>query len=161
MCWLFSFPSLEKNEKEQVTQVKCPHKIKNTPWISFRNNCYTFMITKNRWREMKSQEAHHLCKKMSKFLFTLWVLKTYKLRREELQIWVAVLKGQQTQQLGSVQHLGACTSDALPDAVCTCTALIRNVWEGIGYELLNSESFNKLKMPVLFYIKSGDFKQFV
>uniref|UniRef100_A0A8V5GL26 Lymphocyte antigen 75 n=1 Tax=Melopsittacus undulatus TaxID=13146 RepID=A0A8V5GL26_MELUD len=52
---------------------KCPHKIKNTPWISFRNNCYTFMITKNRWREMKSQEAHHLCKKMNSEAFVLSV----------------------------------------------------------------------------------------
>lgn len=64
---------LEKTEKEQVTQVKCPHKIKNTPWISFRNNCYTFMITKNRWRELKSQEAHHLCRNMSKYFVILQV----------------------------------------------------------------------------------------
>uniref|UniRef100_A0A8C3LHA1 Lymphocyte antigen 75 n=1 Tax=Chrysolophus pictus TaxID=9089 RepID=A0A8C3LHA1_CHRPC len=67
------YSSEKKNEKEQVTQVKCPHKIKNTPWISFRNNCYTFMITKNRWREMKSQEAHHLCKKMNPEAFVLSV----------------------------------------------------------------------------------------
>uniref|UniRef100_A0A8C0BWH6 Lymphocyte antigen 75 n=1 Tax=Buteo japonicus TaxID=224669 RepID=A0A8C0BWH6_9AVES len=65
------YASEKKIEKEQVTQVKCPHKIKNTPWISFRNNCYTFMITKNRWRELKSQEAHHLCKKMNPEAFVL------------------------------------------------------------------------------------------
>lgn len=68
-----SFLFLERTEEEQVTQLKCPHKIKNTPWISFRNNCYTFMITKNRWRELKSQEAHHLCKKMSKYFVILQV----------------------------------------------------------------------------------------
>ncbi|OPJ79960.1 lymphocyte antigen 75 [Patagioenas fasciata monilis] len=67
------YASEKKIEKEQVTQVKCPHKIKNTPWISFRNNCYTFMITKNRWRELKSQEAHHLCKKMNPEAFVLSV----------------------------------------------------------------------------------------
>uniref|UniRef100_A0A8V5GIS0 Lymphocyte antigen 75 n=1 Tax=Melopsittacus undulatus TaxID=13146 RepID=A0A8V5GIS0_MELUD len=67
------YASEKKIEKEKVTQVKCPHKIKNTPWISFRNNCYTFMITKNRWREMKSQEAHHLCKKMNSEAFVLSV----------------------------------------------------------------------------------------
>uniref|UniRef100_A0A8B9TUL6 Lymphocyte antigen 75 n=1 Tax=Anas platyrhynchos TaxID=8839 RepID=A0A8B9TUL6_ANAPL len=67
------YSSEKKNEKEQVTQVKCPHKIKNTPWISFRNNCYTFMITKNRWQELKSQEAHHLCKKMNPEAFVLSV----------------------------------------------------------------------------------------
>uniref|UniRef100_A0A8B9PCE1 Lymphocyte antigen 75 n=1 Tax=Apteryx owenii TaxID=8824 RepID=A0A8B9PCE1_APTOW len=63
----------KKTKKEPVTQVKCPHKIKNTPWISFRNNCYTFTITKNRWRELKSQEAHHLCKKMNPEAFVLSV----------------------------------------------------------------------------------------
>uniref|UniRef100_A0A8C3J8B3 Lymphocyte antigen 75 n=1 Tax=Calidris pygmaea TaxID=425635 RepID=A0A8C3J8B3_9CHAR len=67
------YASEKKIEKEQVAQVKCPHKIKNTPWISFRNNCYTFMITKNRWRELKSQEAHHLCKKMNPEAFVLSV----------------------------------------------------------------------------------------
>uniref|UniRef100_A0A8B9S6C0 Lymphocyte antigen 75 n=1 Tax=Apteryx owenii TaxID=8824 RepID=A0A8B9S6C0_APTOW len=61
----------KKTKKEPVTQVKCPHKIKNTPWISFRNNCYTFTITKNRWRELKSQEAHHLCKKMKAFVLSV------------------------------------------------------------------------------------------
>uniref|UniRef100_A0A8B9TXP0 Lymphocyte antigen 75 n=1 Tax=Anas platyrhynchos TaxID=8839 RepID=A0A8B9TXP0_ANAPL len=59
------------SSEKQVTQVKCPHKIKNTPWISFRNNCYTFMITKNRWQELKSQEAHHLCKKMKAFVLSV------------------------------------------------------------------------------------------
>ncbi|KAM9235960.1 lymphocyte antigen 75 [Leptosomus discolor] len=67
------YASEKKTEKEQITQVKCPHKIKNTPWISFRNNCYTFMITKNRWRELKSQEAHNLCKKMNPEAFVLSV----------------------------------------------------------------------------------------
>uniref|UniRef100_A0A8C3VJD0 Lymphocyte antigen 75 n=1 Tax=Catharus ustulatus TaxID=91951 RepID=A0A8C3VJD0_CATUS len=67
------YASEKKTEKEQVTQVKCPHKIKNTPWISFRNNCYTFMITKNRWRELKPQEAHHLCRSMNSEAFVLSV----------------------------------------------------------------------------------------
>uniref|UniRef100_A0A8C0ZL41 Lymphocyte antigen 75 n=1 Tax=Cyanistes caeruleus TaxID=156563 RepID=A0A8C0ZL41_CYACU len=67
------YTSEKKTEKEQVTQVKCPHKIKNTPWISFRNNCYTFMITKNRWRELKPHEAHHLCRNMNPEAFVLSV----------------------------------------------------------------------------------------
>uniref|UniRef100_A0A8D2L7R1 Lymphocyte antigen 75 n=1 Tax=Varanus komodoensis TaxID=61221 RepID=A0A8D2L7R1_VARKO len=45
--------------------IKCPHKIKNTPWIAFQNSCYTFVITKNRWKELKSDEAHHLCRNMN------------------------------------------------------------------------------------------------
>lgn len=80
---------------------------------------------------MKSQEAHHLCKKMSKYLFILWVLKAYRLRGDELQIWVAVLKGQQSQQSGRLQHLRVCSGAALPDGVCDqITALIRSVWGG-------------------------------
>ncbi|XP_039349521.1 lymphocyte antigen 75 [Mauremys reevesii] len=61
-----------ETEKEQVVEhIKCPHKFKNTPWISFQNSCYTFMITKDRWQEMKSQEAHHLCKKINPDAFVL------------------------------------------------------------------------------------------
>lgn len=31
------------------------------------------MITKNRWRELKPQEAHHLCRNMSKYFVILQV----------------------------------------------------------------------------------------
>ncbi|XP_062825880.1 lymphocyte antigen 75 isoform X1 [Anolis carolinensis] len=45
--------------------VHCPHKIKNTPWVAFRNNCYTFLITKNRMSGLRSGEGHHLCRMMN------------------------------------------------------------------------------------------------
>ncbi|XP_054826085.1 lymphocyte antigen 75 [Eublepharis macularius] len=61
VCYL---PGNETVETETYGSIKCPHKVKNTPWIPFQNNCYAFVITKDRWKEMKSNEAHHLCKTM-------------------------------------------------------------------------------------------------
>nr|XP_056717155.1 lymphocyte antigen 75 [Euleptes europaea] len=55
----------ETKETEEYGSVICPHKVKNTPWIPFQNSCYTFTITKDRWKEVKLNEAHHLCKTMN------------------------------------------------------------------------------------------------
>lgn len=87
MSLFFFFP--DETEKEKVVEhITCPHKVKNTPWISFKNSCYTFMVTNDRWRELRSQEAHHLCKKMSKyfilrinffiFTFVLLCMKSFR-----------------------------------------------------------------------------------
>ncbi|XP_074858195.1 lymphocyte antigen 75 isoform X2 [Carettochelys insculpta] len=62
ICYL---PENDTEIEQVVDRIKCPHKVKNTPWISFQNSCYTFMVTKDRWQEIKSQEAHHLCKKIN------------------------------------------------------------------------------------------------
>ncbi|KAH0621413.1 hypothetical protein JD844_022701 [Phrynosoma platyrhinos] len=60
---------LPGNETEKTelyhASVQCPHKIKNTPWITFRNNCYTFMVTKNRLKGLRSDEGFHLCRMMN------------------------------------------------------------------------------------------------
>ncbi|XP_060543969.1 lymphocyte antigen 75 [Pantherophis guttatus] len=45
--------------------IKCPHKIKNTPWIAYRNSCYTFLIPQDRWEGLKAVQANHLCMKMN------------------------------------------------------------------------------------------------
>uniref|UniRef100_A0A8D0EGD9 Lymphocyte antigen 75 n=1 Tax=Salvator merianae TaxID=96440 RepID=A0A8D0EGD9_SALMN len=57
VCYI---PGNETEKPEVFETVSCPHKIKNTPWIPFRNSCYTFMITKDRWKRMKADESHHL-----------------------------------------------------------------------------------------------------
>ncbi|XP_061464651.1 lymphocyte antigen 75 [Rhineura floridana] len=62
ICYL---PRNETEKPEVFESIKCPHKIKNTPWIAFQNSCYSFMITKDRWNGMKSDEAHHLCRMMN------------------------------------------------------------------------------------------------
>lgn len=54
--------------------INCPHKVKNTPWIAFRNSCYAFSVTKDRWKGMRSDDIHHLCRKMSKqFFYSLYI----------------------------------------------------------------------------------------
>ncbi|XP_077176073.1 lymphocyte antigen 75 [Paroedura picta] len=58
-------PGTNAKETEVNSSIKCPHKVKNTPWIPFQNSCYAFIITKDRWKEMKSNEIHHLCKTMN------------------------------------------------------------------------------------------------
>ncbi|XP_025055752.1 lymphocyte antigen 75, partial [Alligator sinensis] len=68
ICYL---PQNETEKEKVVEHITCPHKVKNTPWISFKNSCYTFMVTNDRWRELRSQEAHHLCKKMNPDAFVL------------------------------------------------------------------------------------------
>uniref|UniRef100_A0A8C6Y895 Lymphocyte antigen 75 n=1 Tax=Naja naja TaxID=35670 RepID=A0A8C6Y895_NAJNA len=45
--------------------IKCPHQVKNMPWIAYQNSCYTFLIPQNRWRGLKAIEANHLCMNMS------------------------------------------------------------------------------------------------
>ncbi|XP_053116643.1 lymphocyte antigen 75 isoform X2 [Hemicordylus capensis] len=70
ICYL---PEHENEKLEEFETITCPHKVKNTPWIAFQNNCYTFMITKDRWREMKSNEAHHLCKIMNENASVLYI----------------------------------------------------------------------------------------
>uniref|UniRef100_A0A8C6Y530 Lymphocyte antigen 75 n=1 Tax=Naja naja TaxID=35670 RepID=A0A8C6Y530_NAJNA len=40
--------------------IKCPHQVKNMPWIAYQNSCYTFLIPQNRWRGLKAIEANHL-----------------------------------------------------------------------------------------------------
>ncbi|XP_062972567.1 lymphocyte antigen 75 [Elgaria multicarinata webbii] len=63
VCYL---PGNETTKSEvHYDSIKCPHKIKNTPWIAFQNSCYTFIITKDRWKGLKSDEAHHLCRMMN------------------------------------------------------------------------------------------------
>ncbi|XP_053263883.1 lymphocyte antigen 75 isoform X3 [Podarcis raffonei] len=62
ICYL---PANETDKPEVFDFIKCPHKIKNTPWMPFRNSCYSFMIAKDRWKGLKSDEAHHLCRMMN------------------------------------------------------------------------------------------------
>ncbi|KAG8125017.1 hypothetical protein E2320_020310, partial [Naja naja] len=45
--------------------IKCPHQVKNMPWIAYQNSCYTFLIPQNRWRGLKAIEANHLCMNMN------------------------------------------------------------------------------------------------
>ncbi|KAK9410660.1 LY75: Lymphocyte antigen 75 [Crotalus adamanteus] len=54
-----------ENQEAYQESIKCPHKIKNTPWIAYRNSCYTFVIPKNTWRGLRAVEANHLCKIMN------------------------------------------------------------------------------------------------
>lgn len=60
--------------QETYESIKCPHKVKNTPWIAYRNSCYTFVIPQNRWAGLKTDEANGFCRKMSKlFLFKVLI----------------------------------------------------------------------------------------
>uniref|UniRef100_A0A2D4HWA4 Lymphocyte antigen 75 n=1 Tax=Micrurus lemniscatus lemniscatus TaxID=129467 RepID=A0A2D4HWA4_MICLE len=45
--------------------IKCPHQVKNMPWIAYQNSCYTFLIPQNRRSGLKAVEANHLCRKMN------------------------------------------------------------------------------------------------
>ncbi|ETE69553.1 Lymphocyte antigen 75, partial [Ophiophagus hannah] len=45
--------------------IKCPHQVKNMPWIAYQNSCYTFLIPQTRWSRLKTVEANHLCMKMN------------------------------------------------------------------------------------------------
>nr|XP_020654043.1 lymphocyte antigen 75 [Pogona vitticeps] len=63
VCYLAGNETRETESHHE--SIKCPHKVKNTPWIAFRNSCYTFVITKDRGKGFTSDEAHRLCKMMN------------------------------------------------------------------------------------------------
>ncbi|KAM3853748.1 lymphocyte antigen 75 [Vipera latastei] len=54
-----------ENQEAYQGSIKCPHKVKNTPWIAYRNSCYAFVIPKNTWRGLRAVEANHLCRIMN------------------------------------------------------------------------------------------------
>ncbi|KAG3274558.1 hypothetical protein H1C71_020147 [Ictidomys tridecemlineatus] len=54
-----------EKEVKQVKSVKCPSPVLNTPWISFQNSCYNFMITKNRHMATTQDEVHSKCQKLN------------------------------------------------------------------------------------------------
>uniref|UniRef100_A0A8D0HCU8 Lymphocyte antigen 75 n=1 Tax=Sphenodon punctatus TaxID=8508 RepID=A0A8D0HCU8_SPHPU len=68
ICYL---PEKESEKVQVISPIQCPYKIKNTPWIAFQNSCYTFLVVKDRWKDIRSQEAHHLCRKMNQDAFVL------------------------------------------------------------------------------------------
>ncbi|XP_063174385.1 lymphocyte antigen 75 [Candoia aspera] len=63
ICYL---PGNDTEKQEAYYEsIKCPHKIKNTPWIAYRNSCYTFAVSKVTWKGLRSVEANHLCRTMN------------------------------------------------------------------------------------------------
>ncbi|XP_039769071.1 lymphocyte antigen 75 [Ornithorhynchus anatinus] len=59
------FPGKNEEKVKQVETVKCPHAVLNTPWIPFRNSCYSFMIAPNRYIEQTTAEMNIKCQKMN------------------------------------------------------------------------------------------------
>ncbi|XP_026530150.1 lymphocyte antigen 75-like [Notechis scutatus] len=63
VCYL---PGNDTETQEAYPEsIKCPHQVKNMPWIAYQNSCYTFLIPQNRWRGLKAVEANNLCMKMN------------------------------------------------------------------------------------------------
>ncbi|XP_029461442.1 lymphocyte antigen 75 [Rhinatrema bivittatum] len=54
-----------------TSSIKCPHMVQDTPWISFKNNCYTFLISQKRWKSILPYESHHVCRKLNPDAYVL------------------------------------------------------------------------------------------
>ncbi|OCT63514.1 hypothetical protein XELAEV_18044613mg [Xenopus laevis] len=52
-CYIVPEVSAEKPAENHT--VSCPHRIKDTPWIPFRNSCYSFISTNKRWPSNETQ----------------------------------------------------------------------------------------------------------
>ncbi|XP_075465385.1 LOW QUALITY PROTEIN: lymphocyte antigen 75 [Ascaphus truei] len=65
------FASNDTEKKPFENTKLCPHRIKETPWIPFRNSCYSFILTHNRWRSVKSQEARYVCRDLDPDAYVL------------------------------------------------------------------------------------------
>ncbi|XP_053327205.1 lymphocyte antigen 75 [Spea bombifrons] len=59
----FCYSAPEDVEQTPAENTKlCPHRIKDTPWIPFRNSCYTFLVSHKRWLSIDTQESRHVCR---------------------------------------------------------------------------------------------------
>ncbi|XP_037549016.1 lymphocyte antigen 75 [Nematolebias whitei] len=48
--------------KPEEVAVKCPHVIKGPNWIPWRNNCYTFQLTRTRWDYFNKGQVSQTCR---------------------------------------------------------------------------------------------------
>nr|XP_033800440.1 lymphocyte antigen 75 isoform X1 [Geotrypetes seraphini] len=71
ICYTSGNETNTKQKAEDISSVKCPHKVQDTPWISFKNNCYTFLISHKRWRSVLPDESHHVCRKLNSDAYVL------------------------------------------------------------------------------------------
>ncbi|KAM4626507.1 lymphocyte antigen 75 [Discoglossus pictus] len=55
-------PSNKTEEKPFENTKLCPHRIKDMPWVPFRNSCYAFLISHKRWLSLEASTARAVCR---------------------------------------------------------------------------------------------------
>ncbi|KAM8933524.1 lymphocyte antigen 75-like [Pelodytes ibericus] len=63
MPGVFCYLPPEKDVMAPVENTEfCPHRVRDTPWIPFRNSCYTFLTSHKRWLSIDTQQSRDVCR---------------------------------------------------------------------------------------------------